>query len=803
MDIYGIDKDYPLSLVTSMYSGKIGEWKLVTVQICPYQYNPVTGILSMIELGDLEVVYQKTDVKDYIVGAKRWRDLASESLNFDAMSATYSPTSSVAEASASSGAKSSGSGIASYVIFTTSDIQSNSSYLLYFIAHKQNRGFSVRVVTEGSSQDATHYLSGSTCDQRSNNMRAWLVANHVSLGVEYVLFLGNPHPTEWNTNNSVPMKMCYPRNGYDCPTDMYYAELSGNWDNDQDNIYGEFNGDYGSGGIDKYCEVAVGRIPVYDTGATQIGYLDSILQKTINYERSTDRAWRKNFLGSAGFFKDYYGSYSDRARMIETFKDNVCLPNDWGHTRLYQQGSIYSGAYSSFSCDYELRGEAYGSQVNHHSYHWQNNDYGISMWWDHGSSVHTTVGDNNASDGTRFQNWMSSNLDDAHPSFLFPAACNNGYPEEINNLCVSVLRNGGIGSLSPSRVTWRKSVDWQTSFFTQYSDNASYNYNVAERMVTNHKSLGEAANWVHANGGLGMSYGHSFMNHLDFNIYGDPSVGLYTSVPIPMPISGDYDGDLSDDLAEFHSVSGNWYIRKLDGTILGNAINWGFPGCVPVSGDYDGDDVDDLAVFDDTTGIWYIRKLDGTILGNGINWGFPGCVAVAGDYDGDSTNDLAVFDQNTGRWFIRSLDGTQIAWNVNWGWPGVDPVAGDFNGDSTNDLAIFDQATGRWFIRSVDGTQLGWDINWGWPGVQPVSGDFDGDGADDLAIFDEATGRWFIRSLDGTTIAWSVNWGFSGCVPVSGDYDGDGTDDEDDLAVFDDATGMWYIRKLNGQVLYP
>ena len=288
MAVYGLDKDYPAAPVTSMFTGKIGEWKLVTVQICPYRYNPVTGSLSMIESGNLEVVYKQNDEKENIVGAKRWRVLAEESLNFDAVVGSYKSASAVSKPksklSAGVQSKSSGSSVADYLIFTTSAIRNNSSYLAYFITYKQALGFSVRVVTEGVTQDATHYLSGSTCDQRSDNMRAWLVANHVQLGIEYVLFIGNPHPTAWNTNNSIPMKKCYPAYSdgilYDCPTDMYYAELSGNWDKDGDNRYGEFNGDYGAGGIDKYCEIAVGRIPVYDTGSIQIGYLDSILQNS-------------------------------------------------------------------------------------------------------------------------------------------------------------------------------------------------------------------------------------------------------------------------------------------------------------------------------------------------------------------------------------------------------------------------------------------------------------------------------------------------------------------------------------------
>jgi hypothetical protein len=62
------------------------------------------------------------------------------------------------------------------------------------------------------------------------------------------------------------------------------------------------------------------------------------------------------------------------------------------------------------------------------------------------------------------------------------------------------------------------------------------------------------------------------------------------------------------------------------------------------------------------------------VLGNNVNWGWPGVRPVSGDFDGDGKDDLAIFDENTGRWFIRALAGPTIAWETYWGWPGVQPI---------------------------------------------------------------------------------------------------------------------------------
>jgi GNAT superfamily N-acetyltransferase len=86
-----------------------------------------------------------------------------------------------------------------------------------------------------------------------------------------------------------------------------------------------------------------------------------------------------------------------------------------------------------------------------------------------------------------------------------------------------------------------------------------------------------------------------------------------------------------------------------------------------VPGDYDGDGTTDLAVYDPAAGDWYLRKLDGTVLAWAENWGWSKAVPVPGDYDGDGTTDLAVYDSAAGDWYLRKLDGTVLAWAENWG----------------------------------------------------------------------------------------------------------------------------------------
>jgi len=73
-----------------------------------------------------------------------------------------------------------GNSAADYVIITTSTIQSSSTKLAEFITCKQTCGHTVRVITEGATADDTHYVSGSTADERANNIRAWLQTHYTT-----------------------------------------------------------------------------------------------------------------------------------------------------------------------------------------------------------------------------------------------------------------------------------------------------------------------------------------------------------------------------------------------------------------------------------------------------------------------------------------------------------------------------------------------------------------------------------------------------------------------------------------------
>jgi hypothetical protein len=131
-----------------------------------------------------------------------------------------------------------------YVIITTNDIVDNSDRLEHFVYMKELNGHDVLVVTE----DDIDPIVADAPNGRADKIRKWLVDNEGPLGIEYVLLIGDPDPDDptdpADEVGDIPMKMTM--YGYfswhyrDMPTDMFYADLDGDWDLDDDGYYGEY-----------------------------------------------------------------------------------------------------------------------------------------------------------------------------------------------------------------------------------------------------------------------------------------------------------------------------------------------------------------------------------------------------------------------------------------------------------------------------------------------------------------------------------------------------------------------------------
>lgn len=485
----------PASFLGRVTTGRLREYKMVEVQVYAYRYEPVSKKLRRLDGGTVVVRFAENAPAPEATRSPRMRAYAStkvqgEVKNFEQFGGAY-------QAAPSSAAR--------YVIVTTSSIQNASVKLADFVALKQAQGFVVQVATESTWNGG----NASGADAKANALRAWLQANYQSLSIDYVLLVGNPHPTN-DGNDAVPMKMLWPRNNAtyytqykEAPSDIYYADLTGNWDLDNDGKYGEYGDDSGAGGYDLNAEVFVGRIPYYGNAAE----LDFILQQMIDYQTS-ELAWRQEALlpmePSDGSTPGWH--------LGEQIRTNILEPAGWTYHRVYDNVANPPANTETLGCSYSSVKTA-----------WKQTHAGFNAWWTHGSTSTAS-----AITSTSYVNSMMNEDPSlaAQPTITFQCSCNNGWPESSGNLGYYMLKRGAaIATCSASRVSWY--YQGQTSF-TSTASNAGMTYQYAKEVIQNQKPCGEALAAVRSN----LNYYSLVMNAFVFNLYGDPAAGAYTQIEL-------------------------------------------------------------------------------------------------------------------------------------------------------------------------------------------------------------------------------------------------------------------------------
>jgi hypothetical protein len=536
-DIYSNDSYYPEDTIEHLGCSQLRKWRIVNIKYSPFQYNPVTKALLFVPEVTLVIKYSgpsvrilsDTELADTIMDRRAKKIL----INYSEAREWYLPK-----------------GVApgplqtyNYVIITTNATCTASTKLTDFINYLTAKGYSVNVITETDFGG----LTGQYPNTKAEKIREWLKSNYVSMGIEYVLLIGNPSSYEYGEGD-VPMKLCWPY--YDgtgpesgwwvSPTDYFYADLTGDWDLNGDGYYGDYDHDLGVGGVDFANELCVGRIPVY-SGVTD---LDSVLGKIISYGNPPDISWRRSALLPMSFSD----SGTDGAYLGEAMMSNYLSPLDYSCRTLYMQGSLCQEADSTFFSDEELLNGV--TKTN-----WMNNPYGMVWWWGHGNETGAYLGYEECGWGTIMSSSDASSLNDDYPSFVYQCSCKNGFPEVSNNLGTALLYNGAIATVSASRVSWYAQGSWHTTL-KYYCDNASIGYYYGRELVSNEKKAAVALYNVKSDMGIngGRWGGASWMNLFDFNLYGSPET--YIIVKYDLTVSTVQGGTTSPSPATYTYPAG-------------------------------------------------------------------------------------------------------------------------------------------------------------------------------------------------------------------------------------------------------
>lgn len=482
--IYNHNTAFPQNVIGNISKGMMRKWKIIDIPVSLFKYNPITRKLYNLNNGQLYINYlklsgidiQKSSDNQYFSDKIFKEKVSRIVVNYNEFVCDYqNKTGNNSEILNNIG----------YAIITTNDIVNNSSELENFITQKENIGFMVFLIT-----DDIWNPDGQTGDEASENIRNWLIDNYVSLSIEYVLLIGNPDPVA----GDVPMKKLWPQSGLSYyPSDYYYSDLTGNWNLDNDSKYGEYPDDFGNGGVDKNYEVLVGRIPYYGI----INDMDNILTKIFLYENEQNTSWRENVLLPMRRYYDNTRTYY----LGEAIKDDILIPKAYGYYRIWDYNSAYP------NCPYpEMSPINYDNVLNA----WTGSQYGAVFWTSHGSATQANYVMNNTNVDL---------LDDTYPVFTFQASCNNSSPENSENLTYSLLKNGSIAAIGATRTSF---LQFCQTEFAGTTSNQGLTYEYAKRLITYEMPCGYALNDMRQELYLG-----SWANFVVYNLYGDPSVGLY------------------------------------------------------------------------------------------------------------------------------------------------------------------------------------------------------------------------------------------------------------------------------------
>ncbi|MDD5530675.1 MAG: C25 family cysteine peptidase [bacterium] len=331
LKIYNRNASFPATLIEHSNTGNMGGYRIASFIVYPVQYNPTTNKLVLNSKMEIQISYkeisslviQKTkEQKAIFRSIVKEKVLNPEAINY------YAPS-----------GKSLSADTAEYVIITTDSFVTSFQPLADW---KTKKGVPARIVT------TTSIYSSYTGRDNQDKIRNFIKYANANWGTIWVL-LGGQCDYE-NNQLIVPRRDVYywtsgGSSGYNdqdtIPSDLYFSDLDGNWNNDGDAIWGEkpLNGDT----LDYYSDVFLGRASVRTKAQ-----VTTFVNKVLTYEKTPPSGYLKRiFLPSARASTQHDGTRTPDAISTITpsgFWDIQLYEADGNLTRTRTVDTLNSGA---------------------------------------------------------------------------------------------------------------------------------------------------------------------------------------------------------------------------------------------------------------------------------------------------------------------------------------------------------------------------------------------------------------------------------------------------------------------------
>ena len=312
------------------------------------------------------------------------------------------------------------------------------------------------------------------------------------------------------------------------PTDFYYADLTGSWDDNNNSIWGE-SAEY-NGAIDEISwtpEVYVGRLP-----ANNPFELSLLINKTLKYETEPYIGnWMNKMLLAGGI--STYSPPEDEARLTEYIWENYVI-DKMNFTHLAKTTS-------SFTPSVPLAPNSLASLNNTSFRNEFNSGYSTVIIAGHADPTQIT----DDSHEVYYRNTdalSSSNVD--MPSLFYADACTtSSYDKGDNSIgerLISRADSGAIGYIGGLRVNWYYDYDDELEKLNRANAKLFWQEFFAEEKFQQGQALYDSK-VVYMNsdyftsGEANMEQEWQRKNVLTYNLLGDPELDVYTNIPSKVP----------------------------------------------------------------------------------------------------------------------------------------------------------------------------------------------------------------------------------------------------------------------------
>ena len=317
--IYSSNKLYPDAGLKLNGAGSKCGYRIAHIEIFPVRYNPKEGVVQFTRSITYRLEYEM-DRHQSTVPTERQKELFGEEVR--AIVANPEDVTAFAPLVAKGPSPSLvPPGNYEYVVISEDPMDTVFQRLADW---KTKKGIPATVVK------VSYINSNYTGYDLQEKVRNFVIDAYNTWGTVYVLLGGS---ADYNSSgqNIVPTRKAWYVNvggpdGDKLPSDLYYSDLDGTWDSNNNHIYGE-TGD----NVDMYADVYVGRASVYTISMAQ-----NFVYKILTYEKNPPTDYIKKLMLPTGIL---WSSYEERP-----IQDSIAdmTPAGWFDAKMYERNGNLS-----------------------------------------------------------------------------------------------------------------------------------------------------------------------------------------------------------------------------------------------------------------------------------------------------------------------------------------------------------------------------------------------------------------------------------------------------------------------------